>query len=734
MKRLVSAGLLLALIALCAGPDAAAGPVRIKLLGRALNYYPGWTITNGLNVVGKGNLVWATVDTLDSGLAGTPAWTLTTPAGSAAALDSANRFATSFKTDSTGFYILRVSYGGQSATDTVYASTYLGVNESNFGATVPNGCYPCHLSGSPQDQAFQSWKNTGHAAMYKWGISGQLETTTYRDAKGNLVTQGTYGKTCMQCHTTGWEPAKNNGNFGYLSHILPAPAPASWDSTWFAGLITSGTSVFITTDTAATRFNAMPAALKQLATIGCESCHGPLAGHVNIGGGTGLFFETSDVSLSAAVCNQCHNGSSHHSIGTYYDLSKHATVPTATASEGGRANCQPCHTGAGFNYWLKHKKDTTGIAASWNLQRDGYTQISCQLCHDPHKAATINPDGTVDPGLRQVSIDSLRNGYKFTAVGASQVCSYCHSSRYSVKAKVKDQSAPYYGFGARFTPHENPQYDMFVGANAYQFGDSSFSGVNTHMSLKDGCVTCHMQDRNRAGTLQMNHSMSMSGDTLFGFKATAVCADCHGEVSDFNDVRAFYDYDRNGRIEGVQTEIQGLLDQVKAKLPHDATGEVTGSGTVTAADSAAVKNRLDLVAGIYNYYFVKNDKSMGVHNAKYAARLLYKTLGWVPTWVSEVKGPVPTTYALEQNYPNPFNPSTKIRFALPKEEHVKLEIFDVTGALVKTLLNEAVRAGNMEVTWDGTNTNGARVTSGMYFYRLVAGSSFVTSKKMLLLK
>ena len=69
-------------------------------------------------------------------------------------------------------------------------------------------------------------------------------------------------------------------------------------------------------------------------------------------------------------------------------------------------------------------------------------------------------------------------------------------------------------------------------------------------------------------------------DTTWGFKSTAVCTGCHGEVADFNDVQAFYDYDRNGKIEGVQTEIQGLLDQVKAKLPKDGTGEVIGSGTV----------------------------------------------------------------------------------------------------------------------------------------------------------
>ena len=64
---------------------------------------------------------------------------------------------------------------------------------------------------------------------------------------------------------------------------------------------------------------------------------------------------------------------------------------------------------------------------------------------------------------------------------------------------------------------------------------------------------------------------------------------------------------------------------------------------------------------------------------------------------------------------------------------VKLQVFDITGALVKTLLNEGVRAGNTEVVWDGTNQSGVKVASGMYLYRLES-STFVAAKKMLLLK
>jgi hypothetical protein len=503
-----------------------------------------------------------------------------------------------------------------------------------------------------------------------------------------------------------------------------------WDTTWYQGLQFLNNDYWISTgDTS--KWTMLNANQKGQATIGCETCHGPAVGHKGLPGKN-----TIGKSLDADVCNQCHDGARRHSLGTYYNLSLHATVPAGTASEGGRANCQPCHTGKGFLYYLDHNKDTTGLAAVWNTATDANTSISCQVCHDPH--------GSDNPAqLRTASIkgDSLRNGYILPAnlrTGVGLLCANCHSSRYSVKAKVKPNSAPYYGFSSRYGPHENPQADMFYGSNGYQFDDTTFTGLGTHQGLEGGCVTCHMQGRmNRldgSANVLPNHSFSMT-DTTFAtgvWKPTDVCANCHGEIEEFNDVKAFYDYDRNGKIEGVQTEVQGLLNQLKTILPKDGSGEVVGSGSLTTADSAAVSGRLDYVAGIWNYRFVTADGSMGIHNTKYAVRLLYKSLGWTPLFVKDVPG-TPTQYALDQNYPNPFNPTTVIRFSLPKEDNVKLEVYDITGSLVKTILNEAVRAGNKEVTWDGTNYAGAKVASGMYFYRLQAGT-FVASHKMLLLK
>jgi len=83
---------------------------------------------------------------------------------------------------------------------------------------------------------------------------------------------------------------------------------------------------------------------------------------------------------------------------------------------------------------------------------------------------------------------------------------------------------------------------------------------------------------------------------------------------------------------------------------------------------------------------------------------------------------------LEQNYPNPFNPSTTIRYQLPVASEVKLEVYDVLGKKIATLVNERQSAGSYQVVW-----NASGLSSGTYFYRLQAGT-FTQTKKMILVK
>ncbi len=89
---------------------------------------------------------------------------------------------------------------------------------------------------------------------------------------------------------------------------------------------------------------------------------------------------------------------------------------------------------------------------------------------------------------------------------------------------------------------------------------------------------------------------------------------------------------------------------------------------------------------------------------------------------------VPEAFGLEQNYPNPFNPSTVINYQLPVNSHVMLKLYDLLGQEIKTLVDEMQDAGTKSVKLEASE-----FASGIYYYRLVAGS-FSETRKMLLVK
>lgn len=94
---------------------------------------------------------------------------------------------------------------------------------------------------------------------------------------------------------------------------------------------------------------------------------------------------------------------------------------------------------------------------------------------------------------------------------------------------------------------------------------------------------------------------------------------------------------------------------------------------------------------------------------------------------------LPSKLQLHQNFPNPFNPSTQIVWSLPSVASVRLEIFNLKGELINTLVNEIRHSGSHSSTWDGTDFNGHSVESGIYLYRLTSSSEMM-SKTMLLIR
>ncbi|MBI1931311.1 MAG: T9SS type A sorting domain-containing protein [Ignavibacteriales bacterium] len=89
---------------------------------------------------------------------------------------------------------------------------------------------------------------------------------------------------------------------------------------------------------------------------------------------------------------------------------------------------------------------------------------------------------------------------------------------------------------------------------------------------------------------------------------------------------------------------------------------------------------------------------------------------------------IPTEFKLEQNYPNPFNPTTTIRYQIPVNKHVTIKVYDVLGKEVATLIDEYKPAGIYKLEFNASN-----FSSGVYFYKLIAGK-YIDVKKMILLR
>jgi len=171
-------------------------------------------------------------------------------------------------------------------------------------------------------------------------------------------------------------------------------------------------------------------------------------------------------------------------------------------------------------------------------------------------------------------------------------------------------------------------------------------------------------------------------------------------------------------------------DEVAVGITRKAgQGGVGGSGTVVMIKLKMLQNAED--GSVITFFLndvVANDQSGAGIN-------LTIEDGQIGTGVSDELSTLPRKFSLSQNYPNPFNPLTSIEFAVPagKSEHVRLKIYDLRGALVRTLVDEVYNPGVHSAVWDGTDETGSKVSSGVYIYRLQA-DGFTKTRKMLLMR
>jgi hypothetical protein len=171
-----------------------------------------------------------------------------------------------------------------------------------------------------------------------------------------------------------------------------------------------------------------------------------------------------------------------------------------------------------------------------------------------------------------------------------------------------------------------------------------------------------------------------------------------------------------GPPSGFKTDSTGRTHNVTATLPEDV--DYSPLWLVNMYDnadfdmvhdlaSAQMANILVMGAANVNCPVIENESSSAVE---------------------QFDNSTPSGYTLDQNYPNPFNPSTTIRFSVPNSELVSLNVYNSIGEKVAELVNQDLPAGNYSVDWNAEN-----ISSGVYFYKLKAGS-FIETKKMILLR
>lgn len=459
-------------------------------------------------------------------------------------------------------------------------------------------CRRCH-NGKRRPDLVTPWLKTGHAGFFARGVDGRLSLP--------------YDEECIRCHTIGHEKKADNGGFDDVQLLL------GWR---FPERLLPG------------NFRKAPPRLQNLANIQCESCHGPGSEH-------GGRKEAISVSLRSGVCQQCHAGAPYLNRdlnrGVEWENSKHSVLVENPAFRG---ECIPCHTAQGFVRRVKGKLLT---------RLDDPQPQTCAACHDPHSARNEHQ-------LRIAGKIALPDGTRVEADVAA-ICYACHNSRRNPATLAAS---------GRLAPHFGPQGEMLEGTGAFEVGnqryDSSFHGseafvlpeLRSAQSRSEKCVTCHMAPgpaEGEPGHHQVGgHSFNMhtpepddgseegedeGEDESEEVQNVAICRQCHRGLAGFNRPAAA-DYDGDGVREGVQTEVDHLLDILAGAIADSLAGGIGDglSGSFVEEEGRFIfKNSAGQEAtptdaqykAAYNHHFVRNDGSHGIHNTAYALQLLQRS-------------------------------------------------------------------------------------------------------------
>jgi hypothetical protein len=333
-----------------------------------------------------------------------------------------------------------------------------------------------------------------------------------------------------------------------------------------------------------------------------------------------------------STCGACHGGDTKYPVAgakLSYDHSGHYLGFGEEAQNSWYANgsgCQQCHTSEGFVEYVKTGTNGDFVANP--------SQPGCFTCHDPHT--------TGDFSLRTTKPVVLPAGPTFNA-GSGNLCANCHQGRSAVATQVKAGK-----LSTRLGPHHGPEADLFLGVNGYQTPGKSYSNSAHTFAVRDSCVECHLalpEGRYSASPGVGGHSFYPKGEVHGATKVnTAACVNCHkdvGQDGEFFNIAAKADFDGDGKVESAQAEVEGLLHMlansegtgVLQKLNPPAVN-ADGSLNTTPEFPIAV------VGAVWNFKYIEEDRSLGIHNPKYAIQLLMDSIKAVNPSFNATKRPM----------------------------------------------------------------------------------------------
>ena len=492
------------------------------------------------------------------------------------------------------------------------AGTWLGSNDC--------GRVECH----PVE--YQRWEKTRHSSIFRRGVRGELDRA-----------RGRYEEACVSCHTVGDQPAA--GNDGFDDRVRAS----RWE---------------FPSRPSASAWTAVPEAVRERANVQCESCHG-----------AGWFY----VGYGDDICAQCHDHAPEYPIVAQSHRTRMARSQESVANRSAKSEvCAQCHIGSGYLASLRGHR--SGSKAQRELETEPHG-VTCAICHEPHGTAC-------DRQLRLCGFVEVP-GETFDA-GQGALCISCHNGEANVvdgpllrpfvpgaDARAGRGHSPAEAMAPRETsaaPHA-PQLQVLTGRGGRFLAlPKTFarSPAYPHMGVPDSCVGCHY-DRATRKQEDRGHTFRMVANPQptkrpacareISFRAereapsAPSCERCHG-AGDKLDRTARGDYDGDGKVAGIATEVDGLLALLRAEIERglgamESEAEEGARGVTFAIDDETIVLAGDdcrplrdkkgagiplpesaalLRKAAYNFMLVARDGSAGIHNPQYVVRLLQSTV------------------------------------------------------------------------------------------------------------